>query len=162
MERLFREEEPTKDMWQAHKKAAGSIGQDSEQLLKARLPTLLTELIPLDRKGKGPGREADLLSLPSWWILYECSFMMGRMVMWAPLIFIMYQSQPPVIDSKSIHKSLTRGHGEESVSLLGIWMESFFQRVTSSFYQAISPRTPRKLQNCFTNKLNRWARGKHL
>lgn len=127
-------------MWQAHKKTAGSIGQDSEQLLKARLPTLLTELIPLDRKGKGPGREADLLSLPSWWILYECSFMMGRMVMWVPLIFIMYQSQPPVIDSKSIHKSLTRGHGEESVSLLGIWMESFFQRVTSSFYQAISPR----------------------
>lgn len=129
-------------MWQAHRKAAGSRGQDSEQLLKARLPTLLTELILLDRKGKGPGQEADLLSLPSWWILYECSFMMGRMVMWAPLIFIMYQSQTPVIDSKSIHKSLIRGRGEASVSLLGIWMESFFQRVTSGFYQAIPPNLP--------------------
>lgn len=37
----------------------------SEQLLKASLPTLLTELIPLDQEAKGePGREADLLSLP--------------------------------------------------------------------------------------------------
>lgn len=37
-----------------------------------------------------------------------------------PLIFIMYQSQPPVIDTKSIHESLSRGPGEGSVSLLGI------------------------------------------
>lgn len=61
----FEKKNPTKDTRQTHKKAAGSGGQGSEQLLRAGRPPLM-ELIALDRKGKGPGREADLLSLPDW------------------------------------------------------------------------------------------------
>ena len=37
------------------KVAAGARGQVSEQWLKAKLPMLLTELIPLDKKGKEAG-----------------------------------------------------------------------------------------------------------
>lgn len=42
------------------KRLQGSRGQVSEQLLKARLPTLFTELIPLDKEEKGP-REGNRL-----------------------------------------------------------------------------------------------------
>lgn len=54
----------------------GSRGQVSEQLLKARLPMLFTELIPLDKEGKGP-REGNRLIVSTkllnilWMLLYD-------------------------------------------------------------------------------------------
>lgn len=47
------------------KVAAGLKRPGFRTIAKARLPMLFTELIPLTRKGKGPGRETDLLSPPS-------------------------------------------------------------------------------------------------
>lgn len=54
----------------------GSRGQVSGQLLKARLPMLFTELIPLDKEGKGP-REGNRLIVSTkllnilWMLLYD-------------------------------------------------------------------------------------------
>lgn len=54
MERMFREEGTySGHVTDRRKVAAGSRGQVAEQFLKARLPAPFTELIPLDKEGKG-------------------------------------------------------------------------------------------------------------
>ena len=77
MEECLQKKGPTKDMWQTEEKwLQGSRGQVSGQLLKARLPMLFTELIPLDKEGKGP-REGNRLIVSTrllnilWMLLYD-------------------------------------------------------------------------------------------
>ena len=77
MEECLQKKGPTKDMWQTEEKwLQGSRGQVSGQLLKARLPMLFTELIPLDKEGKGH-REGNRLIVSTrllnilWMLLYD-------------------------------------------------------------------------------------------
>ena len=77
MEECLQKKGPTKDMWQTEEKwLQGSRGQVSGQLLKARLPMLFTELIPLYKEGKGP-REGNRLIVSTrllnilWMLLYD-------------------------------------------------------------------------------------------
>ena len=97
MEEYLQKKGTTKDMWQTQKRrgcrAQGARFQN--HYLKLGCPCSSLSWFLLTRKRKGPGRGTDLLSPPSCWIFYECSFMIGRMAMWTRLIFVMCRSQPP-------------------------------------------------------------------